>query len=121
MMSEELPPITSDLDEDWAMLVRLFSTWKFFFPHWRDLIIAFLRFGNNFATGTLKLTYWRRGWTMMSDKPIATIQRLKVRSELNLRQVENFFKFVFVTLLLNERGLPTPQAESLDILFEPEA
>ncbi len=124
-MSEDVDIQLTNVSHKWLSLCRTFATWKFFLPHPRDLWITTRRFGNNFVTYTLRLTYWERAWGIIEGVSTPELRRLKVWSELNLRQSENFFRVTFVlyitipitAAIVMGQLFPT-QWESLSVEFD---
>ena len=86
-------------EELWRALTKEFATWRFFLPRPRDFVIASTRYGSDYSRGTLKLTYWKKGRALLEGAPQTQVMRLKARSALNLRQVDNYLRYMFYIFL----------------------
>lgn len=86
---------TEEVEALWRKLVSEFATWRFFFPRPRDLFVASARLGVDFTRGTFSLTYWRNGEAIIKNLPTDDLLRLKARAAMNLRQADNYLRYMF--------------------------
>lgn len=96
-MSNGNNPVSTDVSLAWKKLSRTFATWRVLPLSLNDFWVSLQRFyGNDFLTPSLQLSYWKKAWAVIEDVSDEDLQQLKVFSELNLSQIDNFFRMMLV-------------------------